>query len=124
MGAWRTPIKVSDDTAGNEQRTPAVTVDALGNVYAVWETPAPTMKVRSTSLAPDEWHDLGRRDHGVRPEASTPSTNWADDPDIRAASDGSLYAAWTERVPTGPATYDFQIVVARSTDQGASGHPL
>jgi len=49
---------------------------------------------------------------------SDPTMDYADSPDIVAGAGELLLATWMERVPTDPATYDFQIVVARSEDDG------
>ncbi len=118
--AWSAPIAVSDDSSGKEQRNPALAADAAGNLYAVWtdfRADDDGQIYFSRWLSGTTWAD-GSWSAAVR--LSDASADWGTDPDIKASPDGSIYAAWVERVPTGPATYDFQVVVARSTDQGDS----
>ena len=119
-GAWSTPIPVSDDTTGAEQSQPALTVDGSGNLYAVWtdeRTNSSGDIYFSRWLSGTTWAD-GAWSAAV--QLSHADADWGVEPDIKASPDGSLYATWTERVPTGPATYDFQIIVARSSDRGAN----
>lgn len=117
---WSTPIAVSDDTSGKEQRTPAVAADTAGNLYAVWSDFRAdddgqiyfSRWLSGTTWADGAWSAAAR--------LSDAGADWGTDPDIKTSPDGSIYATWVERVPTGPATYDFQVVVARSTDQGSN----
>lgn len=51
-------------------------------------------------------------------EGSDFFANWADLPGLVEAGDGSLIAHWLEK--SGPATYDYGIRLARSTDRGAT----
>ena len=119
-GAWSAPITVSDDTTGAEQSQPALAADAAGNLYAVWtdtRSDDDGAVYFSRWLSGTTWAD-GSWSAAV--QLSAADVDWGIEADIKASPDGSLYAAWMERVPTGPATYDFQIVVAHSTDQGAT----
>ncbi len=120
---WGAALKICGDTTGAEQRSPVVAADSSGNAYALWtdlrdNDDGEIYFSRWMSGAP--WAE-GSWSTAVR--ISDPGVDWATEPDIRTAADGTLYAAWKERVPTGPATYDFQIVVARSTDQGNTWTP-
>jgi hypothetical protein len=116
--AWSTPLKISDDSSGKEQRDPNLTVDVNGNVYAVWTDTRndPEGEVYFTRWISGTTWDAGNWSTNTR--LSDPTMDYAEDPDILAGPGSVLFAAWMERVPTGPATYDFQIVVARSTDGG------
>ncbi len=118
--AWSSPVKINDDGTGNEQREPALVVDGEGNAYAVWE---------DTRNDPDGQIYFSRWMSGTtwgtwstNTRLSDPLMDWGHDPDIVAGPGGVLFAAWVERVPTGPAssTYDFQVVVARSDDDGGT----
>ena len=120
--AWSTPVKVCDDSTGKEQREPALTVDNGGNVYAVWED---TRDNSYGEIYFSRW--VSGTTWGVwtsNTRLSNSSMDWGHDPDIIAGPGNVLFAAWVERVPTGPAssTYDFQVVVARSDDQGDTWH--
>jgi len=118
---WSAAVKVNDDSSGNEQSTPALAVDAGGDVYAVWEdrrTDAFWPEVYFSRWISGTAWNAGNWSTNAR--LSDPTMDSAQDPDIVAAPGDVLYAAWTERVPTGPTTYDFQVVVAWSDDKGAS----
>jgi hypothetical protein len=117
-GTWTIPFRISDAASGSEQGRPAAAVDAAGNVYAVWEDERDNDDGEiyfSSWPAGGSWSAAA---WSASKRLSDSSMDWASDPDIVAAPDGSVYAAWVERVPTGPATYDFQVVVAHSADQG------
>jgi hypothetical protein len=121
--AWGTPVAVSDDTSGSEQSEPRMAADTDGNLYAVWEDfrddpagddPHVYLTRWISGTAWDEW--------STNVQLSDASMDWAGEPDIVTGPGGAVYAAWYERVPTGPGTYDFQIVVARSDDSGSTWH--
>jgi len=114
---WSTPVKVSDDTTGAEQRQPNLAVDADGNVYAVWEDlrENDNGEIYFSRWISGTW---GTGTWSANSRLSDPTMDWANGPDIVTRPGGVLFAAWKERVPTGPATYDFQIVVARSGNGG------
>ena len=118
---WETPFKLNNDSTTNEQSKPALAVDSVGNVYAIWEDRRADPDGYDSQVYFSRWisgttWDAGNWSANVC--LSNPSMDWAKDPDITTGAGGMLLAAWTERVPTGPATYDFQIVVARSDDGG------
>jgi hypothetical protein len=115
--AWSTPVKVSDVITPTEQRNPNLTVDADGNVYVVWEELRENDdgEIYFSRWISGTW---GTGTWSANSMVSDPAMDWANAPDIVAGPGGVLFAAWYERVPTGPATYDFQIVVARSVDSG------
>ncbi len=115
--AWSTPVKVSDDTTGAEQREPNLAVDADGNVYVVWEDLRENDdgEIYFSRWISGTW---GTGTWSANSRLSDPTMDWANGPDIVTRPGGVLFAAWKERVPTGPATYDFQIVVARSGNRG------
>ena len=48
--------------------------------------------------------------------------NWADLPSLAAAADGTLVAHWLQK--SGPDTYAYDVMVARSTDGGTTWKPL
>jgi len=117
---WGVPLKVSDATVGSEQSRPALAVDNNSNVFAAWQDARDNDDGEvcfSRWLSGTTW-SAGSWSANVR--LSDPAMDWAGTPDIVATPDGVLYTAWHQRVPTGPATYDFEIVVARSVDQGAN----
>jgi hypothetical protein len=119
--AWSTPVAVSDDSSGSQQREPNVAADTDGNLYAVWEDFRDDPAGYDSHVYFSRWISgttWGEWSADVR--LSDASMDWAGDPDIVTGPGGVVYAAWYERVPTGPATYDFQIVVARSDDSGAA----
>ena len=119
--AWGAPVAVSDDSSGSQQREPNVTADADGNLYTVWEDFRDDPHGDDSHIYFSRWISgtvWGEWSADVR--LSDASMDWAGDPDIVTGPGGAVYAAWYERVPTGPATYDFQIVVARSDDDGAT----
>jgi hypothetical protein len=118
--AWTTPVKASDCISNAEQREPSLAVDADGNAYAVWlderERDQYTGDIYfSRWISGTTWGTWS-----TNTRLSDPTMDYADSPDIVAGAGGLLFATWMERVPTGPATYDFQIVVARSEDNGAT----
>lgn len=121
--AWSAPIQINDDSSGNEQSRPALAVDGNGNVYAVWEDTRNDEDGRDTEiyfsrwLGGSQWSAAG---WSANTRLSDPTMDWATEPDIAASPAGTVFAAWVERVPTGPGTYDFQVVVARSEDSGTS----
>ena len=114
---WSTPVKVSDVITPTEQREPDLTVGADGNVYVVWEDLRENDdgEIYFSRWISGTW---GTGTWSANSLLSDPTMDWANAPDIVAGPGGVLFAAWYERVPTGPATYDFQIVVARSVDSG------
>ncbi len=117
---WSIPVKVSDDTTGAEQREPNLAADAAGHVYVVWVDEREDVYgdvYFSRWLEGSSW---GASAWSANTRLSDAAMDYADAPDIMAARGSALLAAWMERVPTGPATYDFQIVVARSDDGGAT----
>ncbi len=114
--AWSTPVQVSDDATGEEQRQPDLAVDADGNVYAVWEDLRANDDGEiyfSHWVSGTAWSSWSA---DIR--LNDPTMDWANDPDIVAGPGDALFVAWMERSSTGPATYDFQIVAARSDDGG------
>lgn len=48
--------------------------------------------------------------------------NWADVPSVRRLTDGSLAASWLQR--SGEGTYAYDLMLARSEDEGATWHEL
>lgn len=48
-------------------------------------------------------------------------TNWADFPSLAALADGSLVAHWLQKA--GHGSYDYVVLLSRSTDQGATWSP-
>jgi len=118
--SWSTPIKVSDAVSGTEQREPHLAVSGDGDVYAVWEDMREDADgqvyfsrwISGTTWNASNWMSNTR--------LSNPTMCGAGVPDIIARPAGVLYATWVEKVSTGPAccTFDFQVVVARSDDQG------
>ncbi|OUC06195.1 hypothetical protein RY27_22560 [Litorilinea aerophila] len=119
---WSSPIPVSEGPAGTEQYGPALAADADGNLYAIWtdnraNTESYGHVFFSRWLAGSTWA-AGSWSPAV--QLSDEAMDWAIASDVAVAPDGSIYVAWAERVPTGPATYDFQVVVARSGDQGVT----
>jgi len=117
--AWGTPVKVSDDTTGAQQREPNLAVDADGNVYVIWEDmrddpPYDARIYFSRWISGTAW---GTWSTNVR--LNNPGVHFAEDPDIVAGPGGVLFAAWMERVPTDVGGgYAFQIVAGRSDDGG------
>ena len=117
---WGTPVKVSDCGTNAEQREHKLAVDADGNVYAVWLDERGRDQYTgdvyfSRWISGTAW---GTWETSV--QLSDSSMDYAESPDIVAGAGGLLLATWMERVPTSPATYDFQIVVARSEDDGVT----
>ena len=115
--------RADDGPASSEQANPAVTVDPDGNVFLAWEDyrDNPNGEVYFARwLAGGTWGTWDTSAWSAGTRLSDAAMDWAASPSIAAAADGTLYAAWMERVPTGSATYDFQIVVAYSADQGAT----
>lgn len=113
---------MSEGPAGTEQYGPALAADADGNLYAIWtdnraNTESYGHVFFSRWLAGSTWA-AGSWSPAV--QLSDEAMDWAIASDVAVAPDGSIYVAWAERVPTGPATYDFQVVVARSGDQGVT----
>jgi hypothetical protein len=116
--AWTMAIKVSDDGGTETQRTPAVATGPDGSVYVAWEDTRANDDGEiyfSRWLTGSAWSGAG---WGANTRLSDAGMDWAASPDLIVDATGVLYASWMERVPTGPATYDFQIVVARSQDRG------
>ncbi len=115
--AWSSSVKVSDCITNVEQREPNLAVDVDGNVYAVWEDLRENDdgEIYFSRWISGTW---GTGTWSANTRLNNPTMDWANDPDITTGPGGALFAAWYERVPTGPATYDFQIVVAQSDDGG------
>jgi len=112
-------VRVNDDVIPlAEQRNPDLAVDVDGNVYVVWEDLRDdddgeiyfSRWMSGTAWGAGTWSTPSR--------LCDPTMDWGADPVIISGPNAVLFAAWMERVPTGPATYDFQIVVARSQDNG------
>ena len=117
---WDTPVQITDDSESKEQETPDLAVDASGNVYAVWHDYRENDDgdIYFSSFSAGSGWSSGSWSANVRLNQRG-DVEWAqENPAIAVGTDGSLYVAWAERVSTGPATYDFQVVVARSSDQG------
>jgi len=115
---WTTPVEASDCITDAEQREPSLAVDADGDAYLVWvderERDQYTGDVYfSRWLSGTTWGAWS-----ADSRLSDPDMDYAFDPDVLAGPQGLLFATWVERVPTDPATYDFQVVVGRSEDQG------
>ena len=118
--SWGTPIKIDDDPGSSQQREPNLAVDVDGNVYAVWEDFRDDPEGYDPHVYFSRWIS-GTMSWGewyTNTRLSNAAMDWAEDPVIVVASGNRLFAAWAERVPTGPATYDFQIVLGRSNDYG------
>lgn len=118
--SWGTPIKINDDTGSSQQREPALATDVDGNVYAVWEDFRDDPEGYDPHVYFSRWIS-GTMSWGewyTNTRLSDSAMDWTEDPVIIPAAAGRLFAAWMERVPTGPATYDFQIVLGRSSDYG------
>ncbi len=110
---WSDPVKVNDDTTGEEQRGPVVIADDPGNVYVIWEDLREDGQYEdiyfSRWLTGTTW---GTWTTNVR--LSDPDADFAFHPDLAVGS-GALFATWVER----KSGY-FNLVVAWSLDQGAS----
>ena len=120
--SWGTPVKVSDAISGTEQREPELAVSYDGNVYAVWEDLRQNSNGQiyfSRWISGTTWSASGWM---TNTRLSNPLMCGASDPDIIVGLGGVLYATWVEKVSTGPscATWDYQIVVARSNNQGVT----
>lgn len=119
--SWGAPFKISDGSSAKEQQTPDIATDSSGNVFAVWHDARSNDDgdiYFSSWFSGSSW-DAGNWSANSRLNDS--SVDWArTNPSITSGSDNKLYVAWAERVPTGPATYNFQIVVASSSDSGSS----
>ena len=118
--SWGAPVKVNDDATTVEQSKPKVAVDVDGNVYAVWEDRREDEDGQvyfSRWISGTVWDESNWMPN-VR--LSNPTMCSASAPDITVGSLGILYATWVEKIRTGPSctTFDYQIVVARSNDQG------
>lgn len=119
--AWGTPVAVSDDSLGSQQREPNMAIDTDGNLYAVWEDFRDDPAADDSHVYFSRWiSGTAWGEWSANVQLSDASMDWAGEPDIVTGPGGTVYAAWYERVPTGPATYDFQIVAARSIDRGAT----
>lgn len=62
-GGWGTNVRVNDDEGGTSKYHPAITVDAAGNVYAVWSFSIPIQTVPASHIP-----------HLRRPRPSKPGT--------------------------------------------------
>jgi hypothetical protein len=122
---WSVPVKINDDSGSSAQSVPAVAADgSSGNVYAVWVDQRSNDDGEiyfSSWISGTVWSAAGWSTNSL---LSDETMDWATSPDIAVDGDGNLVATWVERVPTGPATYDFQVVAARSVDQGANWTPV
>lgn len=118
--SWGTPVKISDAISGTQQREPNLAVDVDGNVYAVWEDFRDDQEGYDPHVYFSRWISgtLSWSEWYTNTRLSDAAMDWAEDPVIVPAPGGRLLAAWAERVPTGPATYDFQIVLGLSGDNG------
>jgi hypothetical protein len=126
--AWSTPVKVNNDATTVEQSKPQVTVDADGHLYAVWED----RREESDEDDPESDVYFSRWISGTTWSAASWSANtrlsdatvmWAGEPDVVVGSDGTVYAAWVEKVDTCSGigcSWDYQIVVGRSDDGGGT----
>ncbi len=120
--SWSTPVEVSDAISGTEQREPHLAVSYDGNVYAVWEDmreDADGQVYFSRWISGTTWSASNWMTNTLLSDPD-PTMCGSSVPDIIAGPMGVLYATWVEQVSTGPSctTADFQIVVARSNDQG------
>ncbi len=134
---WSAPLKISDDTTGATQYHPSLAVDGNSNVYVAWEDDRERQGYERTAGSWAEEPEAEQTVYGdvyftrwlqgsawntgawsANTRLSDASMDWGDDVALAVAADNTLLAAWRERVPTGPATYDWQIVAARSQDQG------
>lgn len=118
--SWGAAVKVGDAISGTQQREPNLAVSSDGNVYAVWEDmreDADGQVYFSRWISGTTWNASNWM---VNTRLSDPTMCGASVPDIVAGPVGVLYATWVEQVSTGPSccTFDYQVVVARSDDQG------
>lgn len=108
--------------AGPGSGEPNLTFDAEGGVLLSWiERGADSVaSVRMARLTDDAWGTTHTIVTGV-----PLFVNWADFPSVAVAADGRLVAHWLQR--SGPDTYSYDAMIARSTDGGATwsaGFPL
>lgn len=84
-------------------------------VYLSWleEGPSGGHDLRFARLHNGVWDDSGVIAHSERF-----FVNWADFPSLTAAGDGTLWAHWLERGPTGG--YDYGVRIVRSDDGGVT----
>ncbi len=118
--SWGAAVQVSDAISGTQQREPNLTVSGDGDVYAVWEDmreDADGQVYFSRWISGTTWNASNWTTNTL---LSNPLMCGASGPDIVAGPLGVLYATWVEKISTGPScsTFDYQIVVARSDDQG------
>ncbi len=118
--AWSAAVKVSDDVTGADQYNHNLAVDEAGNVFVVWQDarddPDDERHIYfSRWLSGEPW---GTWSTNQRINSDTVQS--AFEPDIAVAADGTLYVTWIEQISTGADSYDEQVVVARSSNQGDS----
>jgi len=125
-GSWSANQKVSDDTTGRTQWSPAIAVDGSGVAYAVWQDQRDGKKTPDTNIyyakrSAGAWAANTRvnDDTGAALQAS---------PRIAVTSGGEAVAAWTDhrsngwnvyssRLPAGGAAWAQNL---RVTDNGTS----
>lgn len=119
--SWTAPFKISDDTGTGEQQTPAIATDSSGNVYVVWHDTRDNSNGEIYFSSYSSGSSWASGSWSANSKLSDNSAQYAlTSPSIATGPGDIIYAAWAERVSTGPATYDFQIRVAKSEDQGST----
>ena len=121
-GVWSaTPFKISDGTNNRRQQSPDIATDSSGNVFVVWHDTRNnddgeiyfSSFLNGASWNADNWSS------NIRLNDDTPEYALTS-PSITTGEDNAIYVTWAERVSTGPATYDFQIQLGKSEDNGVT----
>ncbi|MCH2132858.1 MAG: glycoside hydrolase [Phycisphaerales bacterium] len=119
------PVLAEQIPAGPGAMAPSVCqANSTAPIHMVWLEPAPPAPERD-----EHWRvRYSRRDHDGWTEPVTVTerpdlfVNWADVPAIAVSDNGTIVVSWLQK--SGPGTYAYDAMVARSTDSGSTWTPL
>lgn len=120
-GSYNTNIPVNDNIGLSSQKDPSITIDRSGNIFVVWTD-------KRNKGSDDDNSDIyfaksnngsSSFDTDIRVNDDT-GIHYQSNPSIAIDNDGNIYVVWMDCRNGEPNKYNYDIYLAKSTDEGTS----